>query len=305
MTTVSPGNSVQSVQKESQSCLPADLKLDNAALDRLIDGWIEEDFGEAGDITAQATIPELSTSAAALLVKQPCVLAGLFLFERIMRRVDSSIEFETLVQEGVKIDGTPFAVARMRGSSRGILGAERTALNMLQRLSGVATVAHAYARLAAPLGIKILDTRKTTPGLRALEKWAVLCGGGTNHRFGLYDRILIKDNHIAIAGGVTEAMTRAKKSFPGQQIEVEVTDFEELAEALAVGADIIMLDNMTPEMVRSAVELVKGRSFIEVSGGVNQDNIQTYLIPGVNAISIGALTHSVKSIDISLEVEEY
>lgn len=280
------------------------VNLNSESLNQLIDEWLAEDFGSEGDITAIATIPESSRAFATLYVKQPCVLAGLFLFERILRRVDSSIEFEALTVDGSRIEAAPTTVARMEGPSRGILAAERTALNMLQRLSGIATTARLFSELAKPAGIKILDTRKTTPGLRALEKWAVLAGGGTNHRFGLYDRILIKDNHIAIAGGVTEAMRRARTSFPKHSVEIEVTNFEQLEQALLAGADTIMLDNMPPDMVRSAVAVVDGRAFIEVSGGVNQDNIRQYLIPGVDAISIGALTHSVRSIDISLEVEE-
>ncbi len=282
----------------------AELALATTEVHALIDGWLAEDFGTAGDITAIATIPETSISQATLCVKQPCVLAGISIFEAILKRVNPAIEFEALQADGSKIDAVPSSVARIQGPSRGILAAERTALNVLQRLSGIATTARKFVDLAGPAGIKILDTRKTTPGLRTLEKWAVLAGGGTNHRFGLYDRILIKDNHVAIAGGVTEAINRARKVFPQHSIEVEVTNFDQLDQAVNSRADTIMLDNMAPEMVRAAVARIGGRAFVEVSGGVNQDNIRQYLIAGVDAISIGALTHSVQSIDISLEVEE-
>lgn len=278
--------------------------LDFTHIDVLIEAWLAEDLGEAGDITAQATIPEEITAKAALVVKKPGVVAGLTIFERVLKKVDSTIQFEALVPEGTKVDEVPKAVARIQGPSRALLAAERTALNILQRLSGIATVAREYSDLAAPVGIQILDTRKTTPGLRALEKWAVATGGGTNHRFGLFDAILIKDNHIAIAGGVTAAVRSCRTKFPTMPLEVEVTSLEQLKEALGEKAEWIMLDNMSPSTVKEAVQLIDGRAFTEISGGVTLQNLSSYLIPGVDAISIGALTHSVKSIDISLEVEE-
>lgn len=289
----------------NQSTIAAAIgTLDLAQLDQLIESWLKEDFGAEGDITAQATIPAESQAGATLCVKQPGVVAGLAIFERILHRVDASIEFEALVTEGSFIENVPATVARIHGPSRALLGAERTALNILQRLSGIATVARQFTELATPVGIQILDTRKTTPGLRALEKWAVKTGGGTNHRIGLFDRILIKDNHIAIAGGVPQAIAASREKFPKHSIEVEVTNLEQLQEALNGKAETIMLDNMSPTMINQAVAMVNGKAFIEVSGGVNLSNIRDYLIPGVNAISIGALTHSVKSVDISLEVEE-
>lgn len=278
--------------------------LDLVQLDRLIESWLQEDFGSEGDITAQATIPAESRASATLCVKQAGVIAGLGVFERILHKVDLSIKFEALVADGSFIEKVPATLARIEGPSRALLGAERTALNILQRLSGIATVARQFSAMAKPVGIQILDTRKTTPGLRMLEKWAVATGGGTNHRFGLFDRILIKDNHIAIAGGVTAAIKRSRERFPEHSVEVEVTNFEQLQEALDAKAETIMLDNMSPASITKAVAMVNGRAFIEVSGGVNLANIDSYLIPGVNAISIGALTHSVKSVDISLEVEE-
>lgn len=289
----------------NQSTIAAAIgTLDLAQLDQLIESWLKEDFGAEGDITAQATIPAESQARATLCVKQPGVVAGLAIFERILHKVDASIEFEALVSEGSFIENVPATVARIHGPSRALLGAERTALNILQRLSGIATVARQFTELATPVGIQILDTRKTAPGLRALEKWAVKTGGGTNHRIGLFDRILIKDNHIAIAGGVPQAIAASREKFPKHSIEVEVTNLEQLQEALNGKAETIMLDNMSPTMINQAVAMVNGKAFIEVSGGVNLSNIRDYLIPGVNAISIGALTHSVKSVDISLEVEE-
>ena len=292
---------------EGAKALPASSFLDGFNLDQinaLVDSWLVEDLGGAGDITAQSTIPSASRARATLCVKQPCVLAGLDLFALILRRLDTDVQFETLISDGSIIESVPASVARLEGGSRAILAAERTALNLLQRLSGIATITGKFVNLTKDAGIQILDTRKTTPGLRALEKRAVLIGGGTNHRFGLYDRILIKDNHIAVAGSVTEAVSRARLMFPEHAVEVEVTTFAQLQEALASQAETIMLDNMSPDMVREAVKQVDKHAFIEVSGGVNAENIQSYLIEGVNAISIGALTHSGKSIDISLEFEE-
>lgn len=268
--------------------------------DRIIRIALEEDLADVGDITAGSIVPADAQLTAIVLLKEPAVVAGLAVFEKVLKSVDQSICFEAAIADGIRAEPGP--VAHCRGPARAILAAERTALNLLQRLSGIATITARYVELAAPLGIEIRDTRKTTPGLRALEKWAVRIAGGTNHRFGLFDQFLIKDNHIRIAG-ITESIRRARAAHPGKLVEVEVTCTAELVEALAGKPDIILLDNMSPEQVRQAVALVAKAAFIEVSGGINAGNIKDYLIPGVNAISIGALTHSVKSVDISLEVE--
>lgn len=274
-----------------------------AELKRLIESALAEDL-HTGDITATAVVPENSMSTASLVLKQPAVVAGLRIFEAVMKHCDVKLLFEARVTDSEKIAQVPYCLARMEGKSRALLAAERTALNLIQRMSGIATMTRSLVELAAPYGIEILDTRKTTPGLRFLEKLAVKMGGGTNHRFGLYDRILIKDNHRAIAGGVRPAVMRARLTHPDMPIEVEVNTLEQLAKALSLEVERVMLDNMSPEQIRQAVSMAQGKTYIEVSGGVKLDNIKDYLIRGVNGISVGALTHSVKNIDISLEFED-
>jgi nicotinate-nucleotide pyrophosphorylase (carboxylating) len=231
------------------------------------------------------------------------VLAGLPIVERVFHLIDPSVRVTSLVEEGTSIEQLPQVVAKIEGPARALLTGERTALNFLQRLSAVATRARTFSQITAESGIQILDTRKTTPALRAFEKYAVRVGGGTNHRFGLFDAILIKDNHVAIAGGVANAVRLARSKYPNVKLEVETTTLEEVREAVGEKPDVILLDNMRPEMIREAVAIIAGSSFVEVSGGVNLTNITDYLIPGVDAISIGALTHSAGSIDISLEIE--
>ena len=287
------------------------------SIEKIINRSVAEDLGidesevataKAGtllqyDITSTATVPAGFQTKATIIAKEPGVLAGLNVARAVFETIEPSIIFIVRVEEGSRIDSTPTTVATIEGHAAAIMMAERTALNLMQRLSGIATVTARYVAKAEKHGIHILDTRKTTPGLRALEKYAVELAGGTNHRFGLFDAILIKDNHISIAGGVTAAVQGARKNFPERAIEVEVANKDELAEALALNVEHIMLDNMTPAQVKDSVNIVAGRSFIEVSGGVNLENIDEYLIDGVNAISIGALTHSVRSLDISLEIE--
>lgn len=273
------------------------------AAELVIRSSLAEDLGDAADITSAAIVPPEATATAQVVIKQPGVIAGLDIMALVFEMVDSGIEFTKFAADGDEVKEVPFVCAQIQGPAGAILTAERTALNLMQRLSGIATVTARFSRLARQQGISILDTRKTTPTLRALEKYAVLVGGGTNHRFGLFDAILIKDNHIAIAGGVTNAIVLCQKQHKQLSIEVEVTTLEQLKEALAVGVEKVMLDNMSPELIAQAVEIVDGRSFIEVSGGINEQNIEQYLIAGVDAISIGALTHSVRSLDISLEIE--
>lgn len=270
---------------------------------KLIDMALAEDIS-SGDVTGEAIIPEESTSTASLVLKEPACIAGLKIFEMVMKRCDGNLSFEARVADGEIIPHAPYCLARMEGNSRAMLAAERTALNLMQRMSGIASMTRKYSELAKPYGIEILDTRKTTPGLRVLEKAAVKLGGGTNHRFGLFDLILIKDNHRAIAGGVRPAVKRAQLSSPGIPIEIEVNTIDQLKEALDLKVERIMLDNMSPEQVKEAVEIAAGKTYIEVSGGISLNTIEKYLIPGVNGISVGALTHSVKNIDISLEFEE-
>ena len=275
----------------------------SSELIKLIDIALAEDIS-TGDITAEALVPEQARSTASLVLKESAVVAGLKVFEMVMKRCDAELSFEARVSDSEQIPHVPYCLARMEGNSRAMLAAERTALNMIQRMCGIATLTRKYADKAQGLGIEILDTRKTTPGLRVLEKSAVKLGGGTNHRFGLYDAILIKDNHRAIAGGVRPAIKRARLSNPDLPIEIEVNTLEQLEEALELSVERVMLDNMSPEQVKQAVEIAAGRTYLEVSGGISLETIDNYLIAGVNGISVGALTHSVKNIDISLEFEE-
>lgn len=285
---------------------PAQLFRDlQSDLEKVVRTALDEDFGQEGDITADSVIPADLQVTAEVLFKEAGVLAGLPVMQRVFEMVDPNVQFVPLVAEGTYIadKALPLKVATLTGSARSVLSAERTALNLIQRLSGIATMTHSFVKVARPFNIAILDTRKTTPGLRSLEKYAVRVGGGVNHRVGLFDRVLIKDNHVRIAGGVSEALKRARQTRPGDVVEVEVTTLAETEAAVSGGADIIMLDNMSPETIMEAIRIIGGRSFVEVSGGVKLSNLSHYLIQGVDAISVGALTHSIKSIDISLEIE--
>jgi nicotinate-nucleotide pyrophosphorylase (carboxylating) len=282
--------------------------LERDLLKRAIELALAEDlgFGAPLDLTSEATVSKELAVEAVIYLKQPMVcVAGLSVIGDVFRYLDPSVQVTALVEDGTYIKDAPRPVAQVTGKAFAVLGAERTALNLLQRMSGITTLTRQFVERAKPHGIAILDTRKTTPGLRVFERYAVMLAGGVNHRFGLNDKILLKDNHIQIAGGVTPAIQAVKKAHPGLAIEIECTDLTEVEESLRENVDTIMLDNMAPDMVRKAVALIKGRSKIEVSGGITLDNIDAYLLPGVDAISIGALTHSVKSVDLSLEVERY
>jgi nicotinate-nucleotide pyrophosphorylase (carboxylating) len=259
-----------------------------------------------GDITTNAIVDPNLKARAVIYCKQADVLvAGLPVIDAVFACLGKQVSINRLVSDGTKVETVPQVVAVIEGNARDILTAERTIINLVQRLSGIATTTRKYAEMAQPHGILILDTRKTTPGLRVFERYAVTVGGGTNHRFGLYEAVLIKDNHIEIAGSVSAAISKVKDKYPQGEIEVECASLDQVQECLRYGVDKIMLDNMSPDMVAEAIGIVKGRCFIEVSGGINLTNIEGYLQPGVNAISIGALTHSVASVDFSLEVESY
>jgi nicotinate-nucleotide pyrophosphorylase (carboxylating) len=278
--------------------------LNPLSVERAVRAALEEDFGRAGDITSQATIPAEARARAVIAArKKPGVLAGLDLARKAFELVDPALQFEALAGDGDHL--APGAIiARIEGAARGILSAERVALNFLGRLCGVATLTSRYVEQVAHTRAKICCTRKTTPGLRAFEKYAVRCGGGMNHRFGLDDAVLIKDNHIAVAGGVAPAL-RAAKSFAGHlvKIEIEVDTLDQLREALAEGADVVLLDNMTPEQLRAAVALIGGRMLAEASGGVDLDSVKAIAETGVDLISSGALTHSAPSLDLGLDIE--
>lgn len=268
-------------------------------IDDLLRHALKEDI-HTGDLTTQACVPEPRRATARLVAKEPFVLAGSDVAARVFSLLDPAVVFERLVQDGARVAKGDL-VARMTGDAALLLQGERVALNLLQRMSGIATLTSQYVAAVAGTRARIVDTRKTTPGLRMLEKYAVRVGGGINHRTGLYDGILIKENHIAAAGGITAAINRARAYIPHTlKIEVETETVIQVQEALAAGADIIMLDNMDCPTMRSCVELIAGRALVEASGGVNLDTVRAIAETGVDIISVGALTHSPKAADISM-----
>jgi nicotinate-nucleotide pyrophosphorylase (carboxylating) len=269
--------------------------------DDLIRRALAEDIG-AGDVTTRATVPDGAKGRGELLAKCDLVVAGLDVACRTfeLAAAGSPLVFTPLVADGAEVSSGA-VLARVEGEAAVLLTAERTALNLLQRMSGIATTTRRYVREAAGR-ITILDTRKTTPLLRALEKYAVRAGGGTNHRFGLFDRVLIKDNHVRLAGGVARAVARARAQAPGLTIEVEAQTVDEAGEAAAAGADIVLLDNLSTADIRRAVALVAGRAGTEISGGVTLGRIAELATTGADFVSVGALTHSVASSDISFEI---
>ena len=261
---------------------------------------LAEDLGD-GDVTSEATVPEGARARAEITQKAPGVVFGLEAAEETFRALDRDVVVGRLTEEGVWRNGG--LVLSAEGSARAILSAERTALNFLQRLSGVATMTARCVRAVEGTGAKILDTRKTTPGLRALEKAAVAAAGGTNHRAGLYDAFLIKENHAALAGGVGEAVRRARARWPELPLEVECRTPAEIHDALRAGADRLLLDNMSVEELRAAVRQVNGRAELEASGGVTLEGLGEIASTGVQFISVGALTHSAPALDLSLLLE--
>lgn len=270
-------------------------------IEPLVRAALLEDLGRAGDLTTDAIIPAGARAEPALVARQPGVVAGLDLARLSFELIDPTIELRIAKPDGAKI-GPGETIARVHGPARGILTAERTALNFLCHLSGIATATAAAVAAVAGSKAQIVCTRKTTPGLRAVEKYAVRMGGGANHRFGLDDAVLIKDNHVAIAGGVTEALRRARKNVGHMvKIEVEVDSLAQLAEALASKADAVLLDNMSPTLLAQAVAMVDGRAITEASGGVTLDNVAAIAAAGVDLISIGWLTHSAAALDIGLD----
>jgi nicotinate-nucleotide pyrophosphorylase (carboxylating) len=268
-------------------------------LERLAYAALAEDVGE-GDVTTDSIVDADADGRAELLVKAPGVVCGLGIVEAVFRALDHDLVVEMLVEEGSLVESRT-AVARVSGSLRAILTGERTALNFLGRLSGIATLARRYVDEVDGTGVAILDTRKTTPGLRVLEKHAVAVGGGRNHRFALDDGVLIKDNHLRSVASIREAVerTRAATHLP---VEVECDTLDQVSEALAAGADAILLDNMSADELRTAVSLANGRARLEASGGVTLENVRAIAETGVDEISVGALTHSARSLDVSLEL---
>lgn len=267
---------------------------------------LTEDLGRAGDVTAQACIPEGARMRAAFVARKPGVLAGIRCVGLSVLAMDPKANVELSLRDGDSFDAGA-VLAEVEADARAFLAAERTALNLLGRLSGVATLTRAYVAAVQGTSARIADTRKTTPGLRALEKHAVLCGGGVNHRFGLDDAILIKDNHVAVCGGVGEAIRRARAAVGHlMKVEVEVDGLDQLNEALAERPDVIMLDNFTLPMLREAVERANASSFgrpvLEASGGVNLETVRGIAETGVDVISVGALTHSAPALDVGLDM---
>lgn len=271
--------------------------------DRQLLAWLEEDIG-SGDITTQAIVGKEQTTRAILHAKSAGVLAGIELAQRVFELLDPEIVFEAKLADGAQLTGTS-VIAVVTGSARAVLTGERLALNLLQHLSGIATRTAKLAAIARPYGARLVDTRKTTPGLRLLEKYAVRVGGGSNHRLGLYDAMLIKDNHIKVAGGVKEAVELARSYASHMtKIEVEVEDLAGVRKALEARADVIMLDNMKPAKMAEAAALIAHRAIVEASGGIDETTLAAAAASGVDIISVGALTHSVTALDISLDIGE-
>ncbi|MBW7895970.1 MAG: carboxylating nicotinate-nucleotide diphosphorylase [Opitutaceae bacterium] len=269
--------------------------------DHLIDLALEEDAG-LGDVTSRAIFPARHTSRAFIEAKQDLVLCGVEIAARVFARVDPALKVTLTARDGDRLK--PGAVVlRVSGPTAALLTAERTALNFIQRLSGIATQARRYADAVKGTGVRVVDTRKTTPGWRALEKYAVRTGGCVNHRASLGEHVLIKDNHIAAAGSLTKAVQLCREAAPhSAKIEVEAKTLTEVKEAVRAGAGVILLDNMTPAQVQAAVAAIGGAATVEVSGGVRYETLRDYALPGVDVISIGALTHSATAVDLSLTI---
>ena len=271
-------------------------------VETLIRHALSEDIG-SGDVTTQAVIPEETRGSARIIAKEPLVVAGTQVAQRVFLLVDPSLKVRIPQQDGSHARPGD-VLLEVSGGVSAMLMAERTAVNFLQRLSGIATLTRAFVDRVAGTSARIADTRKTTPGWRLLEKAAVRAGGGCNHRFGLYDGVLIKDNHIAAVGGVGPAVAAIRRKIPHTlKIEVEVETLDQLDEAIAVGADAVLLDNMAPSVMVEAVRRAGGRLTLEASGGISLDNVKEVAETGVDLISVGALTHSARAVDISMEIE--
>ena len=268
-------------------------------LDPILRRALEEDIG-TGDVTTQATIRSGTQASAELVAKEDFILSGMDVARRVFHLLSLDTAFEKLIEDGQAVKRGE-VLAWIKGDAAILLQGERVALNLLQRMCGVATLTAAFVKAVDGTGATIVDTRKTTPGLRVLEKYSVRMGGGGNHRMALYDAVLIKENHIAAAGGITSAVSRARQSVPHtQKVEVEVRNLAEVAEALDAGADILLLDNMSPEELIAAVDVIDGRAVTEASGGVNLETVRGIAETGVQLISVGALTHSYRAVDISM-----
>ena len=276
-----------------------ELKAD--LVERLVADALAEDVGE-GDLTSEALVPDTARCHAQLLLEEPGVVCGIPVAAAVFRALDPEVRIDAKVAEGVAVTAPPTVLAEIEGPARAVLTGERVALNLVGRLCGIASLTRRFVELVDGTGATILDTRKTTPGLRALERYAVRCGGGQNHRAGLYDAILVKENHLRVAGGVPAAVAALRACSNGLPIEVEAETFDQIREALEAGVERILLDNMSPDQVAAAVELVGGRAQLEASGGVSLATVRSYAETGVDFISVGALTHAARSLHVSLEV---
>ncbi len=274
---------------------------ENIEVQKIVEQSLLEDIG-TGDITTEYIIPSNLKAKGIIKTSEEGVVAGLDIACLVFKKLDSEINFQSKIKDGKKILAVEI-LAEITGSAQTILKGERVALNFLQRMSGIATITSKFCQEVKDFPVRIVDTRKTTPGLRILEKYAVRMGGGYNHRFGLYDAVLIKDNHIAVAGGIRSAVNSVRKQISHTaKIEVEVENLYQLQEALKMKADIIMLDNMDLETMKKAVKMAKGKALIEASGGITLEKVREIAQTGVDLISVGALTHSVKALDISMEI---
>jgi nicotinate-nucleotide pyrophosphorylase (carboxylating) len=280
-----------------------ELRLPGSLVDKAVAEALAEDLGMGGDITTEATVPAGTRASAVIAARKPGTVAGVQLAAAAFKTIDPFVEFEVVVGDGDRVEAGGI-IARVAGDARALLTAERTALNFLGRLSGIATLTARYVSAIAGTRARIVDTRKTTPGQRALEKFAVRCGGGVNHRFGLFDAVLIKDNHIVAAGGVGAALQRARAHAGHMvKVEIEVTSLDELDDALQLDPDAVLLDKMPPELLKAAVAEVAGRVVTEASGGVNLETVRAIAETGVDHISVGALTHSAPVLDIGLDFD--
>ncbi len=278
------------------------MKTANRDIQNLIRYALQEDIG-SGDVTTNALVPPSLIKKAVIIAKGDCVVCGTDIARVLFKTLDKNLKCTIKIRDG-RVARAGDVIMQLKGRAKTILTGERTALNFMQRLSGIATITNKFVAIAKNFGVKILDTRKTTPTLRELEKYAVRCGGGTNHRMGLYDMILIKDNHRKLLGCKTlaEAIQIARRKYPRLKIEVEVENLEELKDALQANPDWILLDNMSPDLIKKCVKLCGKRCLIEASGGINLKNIGQYVKTGVTAISLGCLTHSAIAADLSLEI---
>ncbi|HEY2935318.1 MAG TPA: carboxylating nicotinate-nucleotide diphosphorylase [Gaiellaceae bacterium] len=276
------------------------MELTAEQIDRVVRTGLAEDIG-AGDLTTQAVVPAEARCRALLLLEEPGVACGIPVAAAVFAALDPAVRVEARVEEGAPVTETRAVLAEIKGPASAVLTGERVALNLVGRLCGIASLTRRFVDLVEGTGVTILDTRKTTPGLRALEKYAVRCGGGQNHRLGLDDAILVKENHLRLGGGIAAAVAAVRTT--GLPIEVEAETLDQMREALAAGAERILLDNMTPDEAARAVELVAGRAQLEASGGISLATVRAYAETGVDFISIGALTHAARSLHVSLEVQ--